>query len=85
MFLVYCVNSNNYYTDDQADCILRPALTGIVVGYWSQDGKPLPLQINTKHHNVFMYSRDDGSLYEELITTFSYDGSTIIEATESGK
>ena len=67
------------------NCLLTPALKAIVVGHWSQDGNLERKHINKVHHNVFTYEPDDDSLLCELITTFSYDGQTIVDATETGK
>ncbi len=68
----------------RTDRLLTPALKGIVVGRWSQDGKLRKEHVNGAHHNVFSYSADADSLQQELIKTFSYDGQTVIDATESG-
>ena len=59
-------------------------MTGLVVGFWSQDGKPSSRHISEDHHNVFMHT-DQDSLHRQLITTFSHDGSTVVDATESSK
>ena len=64
--------------------ILTPSLSGLVVGYWSQDGKRNKDHLNESHHNIFTYD-DTDSLYKEILKTFTYDGSTIIDATDSGK
>ena len=61
-----------------------PALNGIVVAQWSQDGQLLTEHINKQHHNVFTHDSLD-TLLLDIITTLSYDGQTLIDATESGK
>ena len=68
------------------DSLLTPALKGIVVGYWSQEGKP-PNQLNESHHNVFTQDGDSDlcALKQELIITFTHDGQTVIDATGSSK
>ncbi|XP_064394263.1 uncharacterized protein LOC135341587 isoform X2 [Halichondria panicea] len=70
--------------DKQTDGLLTPAVKGIVVGHWSQDGQLSHKQINQGHHNLFGCSEGDDSLQRELIETFSHDASTIIDATQSG-
>ena len=67
------------------ESLLTPALRGIVVGYWSQEGKP-PNKLSANHHNVFTQDGDDScALKLELINTFTHDGHTVIDATGSGK
>ena len=65
---------------------MSPALSGIVVGYWSEDGKP-PNKLNEGHHNVFAYDEDEDScaLQSALIKVFSHDGNTVVDATGSSK
>ena len=65
--------------------LLTPALSGIVIGYWSQEGKP-PNRLGEGHHNAFAQDGDNPcALKQELITTFSHDGQIVIDATGSGK
>ena len=65
--------------------LLTPALRAIVIGYWSQEGKP-PNKLGASHHNVFTQDGDDSCLLKlELINTFTHDGHTVIDATGSGK
>ena len=61
--------------------LLTPALKGIVVGHWCQDGV---LHINEANRNVFVHMPDDDSFHHEIVITFSYDGQTIVDATETG-
>ena len=73
------------FVGGKEDTLLTPALKGIVVGHWSQVGTLERKHINKDHHNVFIYNPENDSLQHELVSTFSYDGQTVIDATESGK
>ena len=85
----FCVNvvtgNKSSIPGEKTDGLLIPALMGIVVAYWSQDSELNQEHINGSHHNVFTYSDDFDSLLPGLIETFSFDGQTDIDATESGK
>ena len=71
-------------TGGKQNCLLTPSLKGIVLGHWSQTGSLEANHLNEDHHNVFTYDADD-FLYSQLVTTFSFDGQTVVDATESGK
>ena len=64
--------------------LLTPALKGIVVGHWSQDGKLSPEHIAKRHHDIFIYKEEE-QLIKQLVETFTYDGQTIIDATGRSK
>ena len=78
-------NKMNIMTTESDESLLTPALSGIVIGYWSQEGKP-PNKLGESHHNVFTQAGDNScALKQELINTFTHDGQTVIDATGSGK
>ena len=43
--------------------------------------------MNESHHNIFIHGTgvDEESLQHQLITTFSHDGATVVDATETSK
>ena len=41
--------------------------------------------MNESHHNIFIHGVDEESLQHQLITTFSHDGATVVDATETSK
>jgi hypothetical protein len=84
MVVCHQYGPDSFFTGSKEGTLLTPALKGIVIGYWSQVGTLEREHINTDHHNVFIYDSENDSLQHELISTFSYDGQTVIDATESG-
>ena len=78
-------NKTDIMPTESDESLLTPALSGIVIGYWSQEGKP-PNKLGESHHNVFALDGDNScALKLELINTFTHDGQTVIDATGSGK
>ena len=53
------------------------AIKGIIVAHWSEDGQVSPSHIRGEHSNAFIYNSID-ELYEELIQTFTFQGSNIL-------
>ena len=75
-----------FHLDPPADCCLTPALSAVVIGHWAQDGALHAESLcNGGHHNVFPYKHDRETLLRSLISTFSFDGQTVIDGiTDSG-
>ena len=75
-----------YYNTEpgESENLLIPALKGIVVEYWSQDGASTPNRLYEDHQNVFMYDEESGSgdLQLALIKVFSH---TVVDATGSSR
>ena len=66
--------------------VFTPALMGMVIGHWAQDGQlHMDSHCCGHHHNVFICDCWE-SLINEIVFTFSFECQTVIDAIEdSGK
>ena len=59
---------------------LRPAVTGIIVAHWSQDGELSPRHVGGEHTDAFIYTSSN-QLYQSIVDVFSYPGNTVVDIT----
>ena len=61
---------------------LTPAVTGIIVAHWSQDGELSPRHVldRGEHTDAFIYTSSN-QLYQSIVVVFSYPGNTVVDIT----